>query len=349
VIGIPADTEKNEPAPQTEDKAEVSFSSIEDIFAHDSQGMLDIPDDFVPPISVHKTKQVRVNKADKIAKSVPCPNFSEYAPIFDEIRWHLKAGNLKLSKFTGYTHRFEPGQIFLLNGFYVLVAACDFENVISKNHKKPYRIKLIYSNRTEVSPLNYTFLESLNLDSLSACIQAVNEAGEAFLKELNEYFTDETEPLSEKKDSNDDESGYIYILRTLSKDPALLKFQESSYLVKIGFCTTTVEERIKNAANDPTYLFAPVELITSIKCSGMNVHLFEQLIHACLFAHRFNVTLTNAEGKKFRPREWFTVSADTAVEVAMHIKDGTINQYRVDPVTGKLKRKTPKQPSQPID
>lgn len=74
----------------------------------------------------------------------------------------------------------------------------------------------------------------------------------------------------------------------------------------------------------------------------MDVHRFEQLIHACLYAHRPKVTLTTAEGKKFHPREWFTVSADTAVDVAMHIKDGTINQYKIDPVTGKLKLKDKK-------
>lgn len=341
VNGRPADENVTEPAAQTDSEPELSFSSLEDIFNRDSLGMLDIPDDFVPPVSLHKTKKVIVNKADTVAKSVPCPNFAEYAPLFDEIRVHLKSGNLKTSKFKGYAHRFEPGQIFILNGIFVLVAACDYKNVVSKNHKKAYRIRLIYSNGTEVSPLNYTFLESINIDELSARIQAVNAAGESFLKELKEYFADEQETFSKQK-AGSDGSGYIYILRTLSKDPELLKFQESSYLVKIGFCTTTVEERIKNAANDATYLFAPVELITSIRCSGMDVHRFEQLIHACLYAHRLKVTLTTAEGKKFNPREWFTVSADTAIDVAMHIKDGTINQYKIDPVTGKLKLKDKK-------
>ena len=35
---------------------------------------------------------------------------------------------------------------------------------------------------------------------------------------------------------------------------------------QIGYSTTKVEQRVKNAKNEPTYLMADVEVITSFRC-----------------------------------------------------------------------------------
>ncbi|MFH4338870.1 GIY-YIG nuclease family protein, partial [Acinetobacter baumannii] len=57
---------------------------------------------------------------------------------------------------------------------------------------------------------------------------------------------------------NDTSTGYIYILKSQSKEP---KIQSLEHLYKIGFSTTTVEKRIANAKKEPTYLMADVEVI----------------------------------------------------------------------------------------
>jgi hypothetical protein len=77
-------------------------------------------------------------------------------------------------------------------------------------------------------------------------------------------------------DENDYESGYIYILKSLSNDD---KISTKKDLYKIGFSSTTVEERIKNALKDPTYLMAPVKIMSAYKCFNMNPQKLEQLIH----------------------------------------------------------------------
>jgi len=49
----------------------------------------------------------------------------------------------------------------------------------------------------------------------------------------------------------DKQAGFIYILESLSQDD---KIKTIKNLYKIGYSTTDVRERIKNAANEPTYL-----------------------------------------------------------------------------------------------
>lgn len=56
--------------------------------------------------------------------------------------------------------------------------------------------------------------------------------------------------------SNDVESGMIYVLRSLSKDPEIASIPN---LYKIGFTTIPLEARIANAKNEPTYLCADVK------------------------------------------------------------------------------------------
>jgi hypothetical protein len=56
----------------------------------------------------------------------------------------------------------------------------------------------------------------------------------------------------------DGQTGFIYILRSLSTDPQITALPD---LYKIGFSTVPVKERVKNAADDPTYLMAPLSVI----------------------------------------------------------------------------------------
>jgi hypothetical protein len=49
-------------------------------------------------------------------------------------------------------------------------------------------------------------------------------------------------------DEGDSETGYIYVLKSLSENP---RIANTKNLFKIGFSTTSVEERIKNAEKIP--------------------------------------------------------------------------------------------------
>lgn len=132
---------------------------------------------------------------------------------------------------------------------------------------------------------------------------------------------------------HDRRSGTVYILRSLRRDPALREYRD---LVKIGYTEGSVEDRIRNAEKDPAFLEGPVEVVESFSCYNLDPRKFEGLVHAFLSERRLSVRLTSRNGKTVQPREWFTVSAEDAVKVAEAIVGGTIAQYRLDSVSGRV-------------
>ena len=63
-----------------------------------------------------------------------------------------------------------------------------------------------------------------------------------------------------------------------------------------GYSTQDIQERIKNAENERTYLEAPVRALASIACYNLDPQKFENLIHAFLYQQRVNITLTSKDG-----------------------------------------------------
>ena len=136
----------------------------------------------------------------------------------------------------------------------------------------------------------------------------------------------------------DKATGCIYILASETKAPELAEFKRQGRLVKIGYSSQSVEERIKGAEEDPTYLEAPVRILASLDCYNLNPQKVEHLIHAFLSKQRINMTLISSKGKPYHPTEWFAVDRDTAITVAQHIVQGDIMKYRMDNTTGKIKQ-----------
>ncbi|MBD5074993.1 GIY-YIG nuclease family protein, partial [Xanthomonas citri pv. citri] len=74
---------------------------------------------------------------------------------------------------------------------------------------------------------------------------------------------------------DDVSTGFIYVLKSLSTDPQISSIKN---LYKIGFTTGSVENRIRNAENQSTYLYAPVEIVTTYQVFNMNASKFETAI-----------------------------------------------------------------------
>ena len=113
-----------------------------------------------------------------------------------------------------------------------------------------------------------------------------------------------------------------------------MPFKQNLY--KIGFTESSVDERIKNAEKDRTFLQAPVRIVTTFQCFNMNTHKLETLVHGFLAKQRLDITLKGQDGTSYTPREWFYTPLATVLEVIQHILDGTISQYRMDNTTGKI-------------
>jgi hypothetical protein len=131
----------------------------------------------------------------------------------------------------------------------------------------------------------------------------------------------------------DESAGFIYILSSQSKDP---RIHSISNLFKIGYATTPVAKRIANAANEPTYLMAPVNVVAEYECYNMNTQKFENLIHTVFKNVCIEVEIADLQGNMCKPREWFSVPIEqinTAIEL---IVNGQIVNYRYNSTSQKI-------------
>ena len=108
------------------------------------------------------------------------------------------------------------------------------------------------------------------------------------------------------------------------------EIKDIKHLYKIGFSTTTVEERIKNAAQEPTYLMAEVRIIMTYKCFNMNTHKLELLLHNFFGSSCLNVDVFDSLGNRHTPREWFIAPLDIIEQAVQLIISGEIVKYRYD-------------------
>ena len=306
------------------------YTSLDEILEHDDLGLLeglDILD--TGPKTKRKTPDTKTS-AQMVAKTIPCPEFDLFKPCFDKLKLLISEKALKLEPFKGLSFNLERGQFFILKGQYALIASADNDKPEIYATHKHFRVRVILNNGTEYTPLNRSFIRSLDDNEQSFKVLASKKEGERFLAELKDYL---------KHPSSDPNltTGYLYVLRSKSNNQALQQFMQTSDLLKIGFCSTTVEERIANAKNSPTYLCSEVEICQTYRCTNnIKPHQVERLVHALLNEHRLNITLKDNFGKTYRPQEWFTVPFETVEQIIAHIIDGTIQNYRVDPLRGKL-------------
>ncbi|MGR5165392.1 GIY-YIG nuclease family protein [Vibrio campbellii] len=292
------------------DKAEL-VTSLDDIFDDDDDLLeFDAPELF----TMRHVPVERKEQPDEIAKRQPCADFHRYSPIFDLVQQELKSGFATLERFR-HELKINVGDTFILNGVmgYVHSAGERLEGYSSYNA----RLHLIFANGTEMNMLFQSLTHGLVRD----------EQGSKVIREGVPLIPDDT-PVP---------TGLVYVLATKSTDAALAEYKSNLY--KVGFTDGTVEERIKYAEKDRTFLEAPVRVVMTTECYNIDAHKLEALIHGFLGHRRLNITLKGHTGQSYNPREWFHVPLNTVLEVIKYILDGTISLYRMDNTTGKIVKK----------
>ncbi len=324
LLGEAAEAKEEEaPSPCTQREASAP-ASLEEIFASDSLGLLDDIN-----CDIFRLEHVQASESpderdipDIIGRQRPCADFSRYRELFDSLARALKTSSVLRRSFTSEAC-LRPGQFFQLRGQLCYIAA-KLQEGDYKGRDNP-RLLVVFDNHTEIEILKLSLARALYADKQSKWLDcAPNLLSVASTADQRRGST---------------LTGHIYILETLSTAPELAPWKQGKNLVKIGYTTTSIEERLRNAERDRTYLCAPVRLVHAIRCYNMNARNFEQIIHAFLNDRRLGITMIDNEGRQYHPEEWFTVSAETALQVASHIADGTIGQYRLDSVSGTLKRR----------
>ncbi len=266
--------------------------------------LFDIPQDM--------RRVIAKNKPDYVAQHKLCENFQDYKPLFTKVHQELKEGKRSLVKITK-TATLAAGRIYFVSGQMLLLEQIG-ELKRSSNFLPDARTRCIYENGTESDILLQTLRKSVVGDGY-----AVSELQE----ETEAQFFKNTDIASD-----DNVTGYIYVLSSLSENPAV---KEVKNLYKIGFTTNSVEQRIANAANEPTYLMAPVKIVATYKVVNMNSQKFEDLVHLLLKPVQFQVTVFDDEGIEHQPQEWFIVPLPVVDVIIKKIMDGTIVGYIYNP------------------
>lgn len=268
---------------------------LSDVQPGEDLGLFDVPEYMRQRLEARK-------EAEYVGKRRPCEDFEKYAEGFKVIQQGLKSGKYKLIKFS--VKNLKVGSYFVEGGMIGYLAAFEDEGV-NRHGDRDGRTRVIYENGVESDIKYKTITKNLSVTGYS-----VIDCSEMTTKELEECFA---------INANDVESGMIYVLRSKSTRPEITAIKD---LYKIGFTVTSVESRIANAAKEPTYLCAPVQVVATWKVYNVKSSTFEALIHKLFASVQLQVTVDG-----HHPQEWFIVPFPVIEQAVVNIIKGVPIMY----------------------
>ncbi len=254
--------------------------------------------------------------ADEVARRQPCGEFESFQPLFEQVERELNAGTRKSWRF-GKDGAIKVGEFFILGGQITYVASKG-EARRAPNGSKDARMRVIYANGTESNLLLWSLQRALYKDDAGRRISDP-DAGPLFGDSMEE---------------GDEESGTIYVLRSLSDNPYVSEHRELIH--KIGVTGGKVQTRIANAADQATYLLAEVEVVATYKLVGINRVKLENLLHRVFAPAQLDLTIEDRFGKPVKPREWFLVPLHVLEEAIDRVRKGSITDLVYDPASATL-------------
>lgn len=290
--------------------------SIDDVLAgddfdllSDESGLLDLSD-----LPMRKAPE----SPDSVAKRKRCTDFDQFEHLFKVKHAELAAGAVTLAPFKGLP-TVQEGRFFVLGGVMLFVAEVGETKtlVVGGKPEPKQRLRVIFENGTESA----MYRQSLSIRLHEQQGQSVVRTG----FDDDEIFDGDTE------------SGHIYVLRSLSSDPQIATIAD---LHKIGFSTTSVEQRIKNAETSPTYFMAPVEIVADYRTYNLRPSALEHLLHRVFAEVRLNATQVDKHGRDYDPTEWFVVRRSVIDQAVNMIMTGEIIDYVYDAQLGRLVHRT---------
>ena len=297
------------------------INTIEDIFEDDLLGIFDDGEEASLFQFNHTPRELERAEADYISRRKPCKNFKEYDEMFKSVQEDLASGKRKLIPFRETL--LKPGSFYVNQGVLLYLESVDYQGrEWSRGPSEGNRIREFKDGRTKTIFENGTSSDMLFRSLAKALIsdgKAVTDNSNEVTEEFYEQFSDITD--------DDKEAGYIYVLSSLSTDP---KIKEIKNLYKIGYSTTPVEDRIKNASKEPTYLMAPVKIEAVYKTYNMNTQKFEQLLHNFFGSSCLNIDIWDEKLRRKMPQEWFIAPIDIIDQAIELIISEKIIHYRYD-------------------
>ncbi len=293
------------------------INSIDDIFNDDLLGIFDDGEAQSLFEFKHTPREIARAEADFVARRKPCKNFKDYESNFVNVHSDLRQGKRKIIPF--HYDLLREGNYYVHNGLLLFLESVQWEKQVQKFesgiHNRPDgRTKVIFENGTSSNMMFQSLYKALHFKG-----KAITENADTTNEEFYENLSDVTD--------EDKEAGYIYVLSSKSTDP---KISEIKNLFKIGYSTTPVETRIKNAEKEPTYLMAPVQIEAEYKTFNMNTQKLEQLLHNFFGSSCLNIDIWDENLRRRMPQEWFVVPLPIIDQAIEMIISEEIIHYKYD-------------------
>lgn len=310
-------------------EAPASPESLNDIFADDDLGLLEgnVNDGDLFNLQHVQLSDLQRAESDFVARRKPCKNFELYEAQFKAVQTDLLKGQRKLLPFTD--SNLMEGCFYVNNGMILLLEKIEFEteNITletGKRVRKDGRTRCIFENGTESNML-YRSLSKILYANGQVVTNHSDETDAALANDFGMTADD------------DQATGYIYVLKSKSENNAIKQIKN---LFKIGYSTTDVETRLKNAQDETTYLMAQVDVIAIYDCYNLNPQKLEQLIHHFFGKVCLNLDIFDQTGKRHAPREWFIAPFNVIEQAINLLVSGDITDYRYDEVAEEVIHKS---------
>ena len=257
-------------------------------------------------------------KTDFVARRKPCKDFKKFEAKFKDIHTDLANGKRRLIDFR--KDDLTEGDFYVHNGVLLLLENINTDRkeqtfASGRRSRKDGRTRCVFENGTESNML-YRSLGKIIYANGKVVTQHIDKYDEELVEKFI-YVLPE-----------DEEAGYIYVLKSKSEDHQIKSINN---LFKIGFTRNDVEERIKNAEKDPTFLMAPVNTKGVWKCYNMNPQKFESLLHTFFGNSCLEIEIFDEKGEKHNPKEWFIAPIEVIEQAIELIINGKIVNYFFDP------------------
>lgn len=292
---------------------EVAIDPLDDPALDSMIAAMDIPD--LEDFTGSAIKPRKIKTAAYISNRTHIDDFSQYEPLFNTVQAELDKGIRKAVPFSATGMK--AGNFYIAGGILCFVDEV-YDAETNSFGRKDNRLHIVFANHTESYMLFATLQKIMS-----------EENGRSVTGPKETAFGNYNDALVE----DDIDTGYIYILRSLSTEPELKKYGKHFY--KVGYTGGSVEKRISNAVNEPTYLCAPVQIVEKWRCTNINSKALETFLHKFLDVVRVKIKV-NGKDKSQVASEWFNVPLGILEAMVPMILDGSIVNYRYDSNSQKL-------------
>jgi len=300
-------------------EVEMPKASIDDVLNDDVFGLLETESDLSIFKYKHIPKEDERAEADFIAQRKPLKEeeFKVYEVMFQKVHREIKEGKRKILPFRNTGKNLHVGDFYFLEGVMLYLKEANLEK----------SVKVLKSgDRERIEGRTFTIFENGTYSNM-----LFRSLGKQILKNgkmitnTNELIDNELYINSGMVKEEDIQTGWIYILKSKSTHTAISGIRN---LFKIGFSTTPIDDRIKNAKNEATYLYSDVIKVSSYACYNRNADKLEQLLHRFFAEACLNVDIEIIKGKRITPREWFVVPFEEIEKAIELILNEQIVNYR---------------------